>query len=92
MLWAAYIGGRTLASPLNSANSWHRTCTNNVHRGLGLVGKYVALRYMLVSGGTEWIHQSILDGSLVTVTDGSYIRELYPHLCSAAFILECGNC
>ncbi len=44
-----------------------------------------------MSGGTEWIHQSILDGSLVAVTDGSYIRELYPHLCSAAFVLECGK-
>ncbi len=42
-----------------------------------------------VSGGTEWIQHSILDGSLVAVTDGSYIRELFPHLCSAAFILEC---
>jgi hypothetical protein len=46
---------------------------------------------MSVSGGTEWIHQSILDGSLVAVTDGLYIRELYPHLCSAAFVLECGK-
>ncbi len=44
---------------------------------------------MSMSGGTEWIHQSILDGSLVAVTDGSYTRELYPHLCSAAFVLEC---
>jgi hypothetical protein len=46
---------------------------------------------MSVSGGTEWIGQSILDGSLVAVTDGLYIRELYPHLCSAAFVLECGK-
>jgi hypothetical protein len=46
---------------------------------------------MSVSGGTEWIGQSVLDGSLVAVTDGSYIRELYPHLCSAAFVLECSK-
>ncbi len=46
---------------------------------------------MSVLGGAEWIHQSILDGSLVAVTDGLYIRELYPHLCSAAFVLECGK-
>jgi hypothetical protein len=45
--------------------------------------------HMSVSGGTEWIHQSIIKGLLVAVTDGSYIRELYPHLCSAAFVLEC---
>jgi hypothetical protein len=45
--------------------------------------------HMSVSGGTEWIHQSIIKGLLVAVTDGSHIRELYPHLCSAAFVLEC---
>jgi hypothetical protein len=27
----------------------------------------------------------------VAVTDGSYIRELYPNLCSAAFVLECAK-
>ena len=46
---------------------------------------------MTVSGGTEWIRHSINDGSLVAVTDGSCIRELYPNLCSAAFILECSK-
>ena len=25
------------------------------------------------------------------VTDGSYIKEMVPELCSAAFILECGE-
>jgi hypothetical protein len=46
---------------------------------------------MSVSGGTEWIQHSINDGSLVAVTDGLYIRELYPNLCSAAFVLECSK-
>jgi hypothetical protein len=46
---------------------------------------------MNVSGGTDWIHLSISEGTLVAVTDGSYIRELYPHLCSAAFVFECGK-
>ena len=46
---------------------------------------------MTVSGGTEWIHHSTKDGSLVAVTDSSYIRELYPHLCPAAFVLECAK-
>ena len=46
---------------------------------------------MSVSGGTEWIRHSIDDGSLVAVTDGLYIRELYPNLCSAAFVLECSK-
>ncbi len=32
---------------------------------------------------------AIAGETLVAVTDGSYIREHYPELCSAAFILEC---
>ena len=44
-----------------------------------------------MTGGTEWIQHSIIDGSLVAVTDGSYIRELYPNLCSAAFVIECAK-
>jgi hypothetical protein len=46
---------------------------------------------MTVTGGTEWVQLSIKNRSLVTVTDGSYIRKLYPNLCSAAFILECAK-
>jgi hypothetical protein len=46
---------------------------------------------MTVHGGFEWLEHAILEGSLVAVTDGSYIRELYPHLCSAAFVLECSS-
>ncbi len=44
--------------------------------------------HMTIVGGLEWIAQAITAGSLVAVTDGLYIRQLY-HLCSAAFILEC---
>ena len=46
---------------------------------------------MSVTGGTECIQHSIADGSLVAVTDGLYIRELYPNLCSAAFVIECSK-
>ncbi len=46
---------------------------------------------MLVQGGMEWVPEAIQDGSLVVVTDGSYIRQLYPNLCSAAFVLECAK-
>ena len=42
-----------------------------------------------MAGGYDWLHKAITDGSLLAVTDGSYIRELYPNLCSVAFILEC---
>ncbi len=47
--------------------------------------------HMLIKGGTQWIPGAIQEGSLVTVTDGSYIRQLYPNLCSPAFILECAK-
>ncbi len=44
---------------------------------------------MKVLGGTDWLLQAIAGEMLIVVTDGSYIREHYPELCSAAFILEC---
>jgi hypothetical protein len=42
-----------------------------------------------ISGGVDWLQDVIKEGTLVAVTDGLYIRELYPNLCSAAFVLEC---
>ena len=42
-------------------------------------------------GDDHWIEESIRPGSLVAVTDGSYIRERYPNLCSAAFVFECSG-
>jgi hypothetical protein len=47
--------------------------------------------HMSVSSGVAWLDKSISEGTLVTVTDGSYIRELFPNLCSAAFVLECSK-
>jgi hypothetical protein len=44
---------------------------------------------MTMTGSTTWISKSITNSTLVAVTDGSYIRELFPNLCSAAFVLEC---
>jgi hypothetical protein len=46
---------------------------------------------MSVSGGTAWVDKSILDGTLVGMTVGFYIRELFPNLCSAAFVLKCSK-
>ena len=40
-------------------------------------------------GEDDWLERAIEDSSLLAVTDGSYIKELYPDLCSAAFIMEC---
>ncbi len=42
-----------------------------------------------VTGDTEWVAQAITDNSLVAVTDGLCIKEHFPDLCSAAFVLEC---
>jgi hypothetical protein len=36
-----------------------------------------------------WVMEAIEDNSLVAVTDGSYMKELYPDMNSCAFILEC---
>jgi hypothetical protein len=47
--------------------------------------------HMTVHGGVAWLEQAISAGTLVAVTDGSYIRELYPNLCSAAFVLKCSK-
>jgi hypothetical protein len=44
-----------------------------------------------ITRGDYWIHQAIAKGTLVAVMDGSYMRELYPNICSAAFVLECSK-
>jgi hypothetical protein len=41
---------------------------------------------MTVTGG---VSKLITNSTLVAVTDESYIRDLFPNLCSAAFVLEC---
>ena len=43
------------------------------------------------TGSGSWIYQSIKKGTLVCVSDGSYIRELHPLVCSAAIIMECSE-
>jgi hypothetical protein len=42
-----------------------------------------------VTGGTDWVAQAIALNNLVAVTDGSYIKEHYPDMCSIAFVLKC---
>ena len=41
------------------------------------------------TGEHGWINEAISDGSLLAITDGSFLRRHYPNLCSAAFVLEC---
>ena len=40
-------------------------------------------------GDDDWLLLAIQEGTCLAVTDGSYIREINPDLCSAAFVLEC---
>ncbi len=47
--------------------------------------------HLLIAGGFNWLHEVMKDGTLVAVTDGSYIHKLYPNLCSAAFVMECAK-
>jgi hypothetical protein len=45
--------------------------------------------HLTVTGSVAWLSKSSAQNTLVAVNDGSYICELYPHLCSAAYVLEC---
>ncbi len=40
-------------------------------------------------GDDNWIAGSIAARSCIAVTDGSYMKALYPNIHSAAFVLEC---
>ena len=44
---------------------------------------------LVIVGDEDWIFQAIQDGSIFAVTDGSYMKEHFPDVCSAAFVLEC---
>ena len=42
-------------------------------------------------GDDDWLEGAIRDGTCVAVTDGSFIKQLVPDLCSAGFVLECSR-
>ena len=42
-----------------------------------------------ISGNTSWLERSIAENTCMAVTDGSYMKEVYPFLNSAAFVFEC---
>ena len=44
-----------------------------------------------IFGEENWLEGAILDGTCLAVTNGSYMKELYPDLCSVAFVLEFSN-
>ena len=41
-----------------------------------------------MQGNEGWQRGAIYSGTLIAVTDGLYIWEIFPNLCPAAFILE----
>jgi hypothetical protein len=57
----------------------------DVLREWGSIWMWDSLRLV---GDDNWLLDAIRGGTCVAVTDGSYIRELYPDMCSCAFILE----
>jgi hypothetical protein len=42
-------------------------------------------------GDDNWIAKAIADESLIAVTDGSYMKDLYPNIHSVALVLECSK-
>ena len=52
----------------------------------GSVWMWKSLRLI---GDDHWLEASIAAGTCVAVTDGSYIKEYYPNICSAAFVIKC---
>ena len=44
-----------------------------------------------ISGNCSRLADAIEDNSLIAVTDGSYMKENYPNLNSAAFVFECSK-
>jgi hypothetical protein len=42
-------------------------------------------------GEVSWLAEAITENTLVAVTDGSYMKEIYPHINLAAFVFECSK-
>ena len=63
-------------------------CFLDVLREWGCTWMWKSMR---VTGDDGWLQQAIEEGTIRAVTDGSYIRELCPSVCSAAFVLECSK-
>ena len=43
------------------------------------------------SGDGTWLYHAIKQGTLVCVSNGSFIKEIHPDVCSAAIIMECSD-
>ncbi len=54
-------------------------------------GKTWMWENLTIWGDASWLAEAIADNSLVAVTDGSYMKDVYPHINSAAFIFQCSK-
>ncbi len=52
---------------------------------------HVDVGELAIGGEDHWIPEATEDGTLIAVTDGSYMKDLYPNIHSAALVLECTN-
>eukprot|EP00956_Cyclotella_meneghiniana_P037466 scaffold139228_cov59-Cyclotella_meneghiniana.AAC.7 len=43
----------------------------------------------LLLGEDDWLETAIREGTCITVTEGSYIREIFDDVCSCGFVFEC---
>lgn len=71
---------------LDALDEWGHSWMWRNLQATGATGRGLNMR---VTDGFEWIKHAIEGGSLTAVSDGSYIRQLHPDLCSAAMIMEC---
>ena len=46
---------------------------------------------LTLHGDPSWLAEAIADNSLIAVTDGSYIKEIYPYINLAADVFECSK-
>ena len=46
---------------------------------------------LAIMGDLDWIAALIADNSCVAITDALYMKDLYPYLNSAVFVLECSK-
>ncbi len=54
-------------------------------------GKTWMWENLTIQGDATWLAVAIADNSLVAVTNKSHMKEIYPHINSAAFVFECSN-
>jgi hypothetical protein len=67
-------------TPIPPADFWH---------AIKVWGNSWMWDYVLIRGEVSWLAELIADNSLLVVTNGSYMKEVYPNINSAAFIIEC---